>query len=102
MYLGRVTKELAYTEIIALIHKQGGAYHDWYVGIAPDAIIRLFTKHRVATQSEWWIYCSLQDAVAARSVEDDLLSLGCDGGSDGGDTSTRQVFAYLKTEHTQP
>ena len=102
MYLGRVTKEEAIRQMTAHIHKQGGAYHDWYVGISANTLIRLFNEHKVATQSEWWVYCTVQDAVAARSLEDDLRSLGCDGGSDGGDTSTRQVYAYLKTERTKP
>jgi len=95
-------KEQAYDEIVAHIKKQGGAYSGWYCGIASDPEDRLFNEHNVPRKDSWWIYRECQDNDDARVVEAALIKLGCDGGLGGGDESTIYVYAYLKTDVTNP
>jgi len=97
-----VTVQEAYDQIVAYIKERGGVYGNWYAGIASDARTRLFTDHKVSEEKGAWIYRTCSDDTAARNVEDDLLKLGCDGESGGGDSSTTQVYAYLKTNSTDP
>jgi len=42
------TKESIKVDIKAYIQNNGGAYSDWYVGIASDPKERLFTDHNVS------------------------------------------------------
>ncbi len=97
-----VTRAQAYTEIVRHIKNQGGVYHDWYVGIASDALERLFRQHKVPDRNAWWIFRILQDNTTARNIEVELIKLGCDGDDGGGDSSAKQVYAYLKTKKTVP
>ncbi len=100
--MSSVTAQEAYNQIVAHIKSQGGAYSTWYAGVASDAKQRLFHDHSVSQKDAWWIYRTCPSDQAARNVEDALLKLGCDGGSGGGDSSTIQVYAYLKTRSTNP
>ena len=91
-----------YDEIIAHIHKQGGAYSRWYCGIASDWNDRLFNDHQVPQKDYWYIVRQCYNDNDARSVEKALLDLGCDGGSGGGDYTTVYVYAYFKGTMTNP
>lgn len=90
-----------FNEIVGHIKKQGGNYSGWYSGIASDWEARLFTEHKVP-KNHWWIARQCHSSESARKVEDALLSLGCDGGSGGGDSTTVYVYAYLKGAMTDP
>jgi len=92
----------AYDEIVAHIGKQGGEYTNWYCGIASDPEDRLFNEHKVPRKDSWWIYCQCHNTDDARTVENALIKLGCDGAPGGGDKSTIYVYAYLKTAVTNP
>jgi hypothetical protein len=92
-----VSAQEAYAQIVNYINTNGGVYKNWYVGVASNVISRLFTDHLVSQVNGVWIYCYCQNDVAARSVEEALLQLGCDGGPGGGDSSSTQIYAYLKT-----
>lgn len=81
--------------------KVGGLYHDWYVGITSNPKQRLFNDHGV-NEKYVWIHSPADTNQAARAVEEYLLSLGCDGGSGGGDNSSTVVYAYKKTSYTNP
>lgn len=95
------TKESIKTDIKAYIQKNGGAYSDWYVGIASDTRERLFNEHNVSEKSGSWIYREAEGSSAAREVEEYFINmLGTDGGSGGGDYSTKSVYAYKKTSTT--
>ena len=88
-----------YAYLVAYIDKTGGAYSNWYAGIATDVKQRLFTEHNVS-QSGRWAYITADTVDAARSVEKSLLQLGCDGGTGGGD-SPKTVYVYLKSNETR-
>lgn len=95
------TKESIIIDIKAYIRKNRGAYSDWYVGIASDPKERLFNDHNVGERSGAWIYCEAEGSSAAREVEEYFINtLGTDGGSGGGDYSTKSVYAYKKISTT--
>ena len=95
------TKESIKTDIKAHIQKCGGSYSDWYIGIASDPKQRLFNDHNVDEKNGAWIYQEAESSSAAREVEEYFVNtLGTDGGSGGGDYSTKHVYAYKKTSST--
>jgi len=91
-----------YDSIVAYIKEHGGAYSDWYAGIASDWRERLVVDHNVAREHRWWIARQCHTHTAARNVEDALIELGCDGAPGGGDEDTIYVYAYLKGAVTKP
>lgn len=95
------TKESIKTDIKAYIQQNGGAYSDWYVGVASGPRERLFNDHNVAEKGGVWIYREAESSSAAREVEEYFINtLRTDGGSGGGDYSTKSVYAYKKTSTT--
>ena len=95
-------KESIKVDIKAYIQKNGEAYSDWYVGIASDPRERLFNGHNVTEKGGAWIYREAENSSAAREVEAYFVNtLGTDGGSGGGDYSTKSVYAYKKTSTTK-
>jgi len=96
------SKETVKQEIKEHIKSRGGAYSDWYVGIAADASQRLFNDHNVDRKKDYWIYRECGSSAAAREVEEYFTNtLGTDGGPGGGDQSTRSVYAYKKGSNTK-
>lgn len=83
------------TEIVAHIKKEGSPFKSWYVGIASDVEQRLFGDHNVPRNNYWRIHRKAPTADDAREIEAYLLSLGCTGGTGGGDDGTDWVYAYL-------
>ena len=97
-----VTVQQAVTDIEVYIRKFGGAYPDWYCGVASDPRDRLFNDHNVSQQNGAWIHCELATDTQARQAEHYFLSRGCDGGPGGGDHTTRYAYVYKKTSYTNP
>lgn len=90
----------AFDEIQTFIRQRGKPYHAWYVGITDDPQRRLL-EHSVDPDGIYkWARCTSSEI--ARSVEEALLNLGCDGGPGGGDDLSDYVYAYLKTDSTNP
>lgn len=87
---------VVYDQIVAHIKKQNGPYSSWYCGITQDPKQRLHSDHQVPEENYWWIFRECHSDKDARGVEADLLNLGCDGGSGGGDQDAVFVYAYLK------
>ncbi len=79
-----------------------GSNADWYVGITNDPKDRLFSEHGVDEQSGNWIHAPADTNQIARDVEKYFLDKGCDGGGGGGDNSSTKVYAYKKTQSTNP
>jgi hypothetical protein len=92
----------AFDEIKAYIDKLGWPYSAWYAGIASNVETRLFTDHNISRSDDKWVYDGCPNNQGARSVESELLKLGCDGGSGGGDQSSTYAYAYLKSHGTNP
>ena len=77
------------------------AGYGWYVGITSDPRRRLFKDHRVDEVNGVWIYGQPDSASVARDVERHYLDRGCQGGSGGGDSTSRHVYAYRITLNTE-
>lgn len=77
------------------------AKSNWYAGIAADAKDRLFKDHAVDEKNGRWIYRTADAESAARAAEKSLHEMGFDGGTGGGDASTKAVYAYKKTSTTK-
>lgn len=92
-----------YNQIVAHIKKQGGTYSSWYCGITSDWDSRLFDEHKVPRdENYWYIARQCYKVNDARTVENALVKLGCDGGVGGGDETSVYVYAYLKGTMTNP
>ena len=91
-----------HSEIVAHIVKQGGTYSSWYCGITSDWDDCLFNRHQVPRKDYWFIARQCYTDKDARSVENALIKLGCDGGGGGGDEKSVYVYAYLKGTMTNP
>ena len=90
-------------EIKEYIDKWGAPYSSWYVGIATDLQKRLFNDHGVNEKTDAWIYRYAVDSETARRIESYFVeTLGTDGGTGGGDESSKAVYAYKKNSHTNP
>lgn len=87
-------------EIDAHIHKRGGGYPAWYVGIAKNPRERLFEGHNVSEQSGTWLYRDAGSELTAKTMEAMFLKKGCKGGPGGGDSS-RYIYAYKMTRTTR-
>lgn len=96
----QVTAQQAYSEIVAHIKKQGGAYSDWYCGITESIPDRLYRFHKVPEKNHWQVYNQCFTNTDARNVEASLLKLGCIGSTGGGDDDAVFVYAYLITSIT--
>ena len=62
----------------------------------------MVTDHKVPEKDHWFMSRPCANSEDARSVERALLDLGCDGGPGGGDDDANHVYAYLKTQITDP
>ena len=81
----------------------GGAVWDWNVGITAEPRNRLFGDHRVNEQGDAWIFREAANTEVAREIEAYFINvLGADGGTGGGDADARFVYAYKRSEHTDP
>lgn len=94
------TKEQIRSEIKVYIKAYGGVCADWYVGVASDPESRLFDDHGVSREG-FWIYRECENSDVAREIEEYFINVvGTDGGSGGGDNTTKYVYAYKKTIST--
>lgn len=90
-------------EIKNHIASEGGAYSNWYVGIAKSARERLFEDHKVKEKEDSWIFRKSESDKIARRIEDYFVNtLKTDGNPGGGDENTVFVYAYKKQSHTDP
>ncbi len=89
-------------EIDEYIRTFNGGYSCWYIGITSDPHDRLFNNHNVSKDTDDYIIRDCGSEVAARKVEKYFLNRNYDGGTGGGDGSTRFAYAYKKNQHTRP
>ena len=97
------SKQDIISTIKAHISSRGGGYKTWYVGVSSDAVVRLFTDHKVRRKGDKWIYRTAGSSKVAREIEDYFVnSCKTDGGTGGGDETATKVYAYKKAPHTDP
>ena len=97
------TKEQIISDFKDYIAKNSSAsYSDWYVGIASKPEERLFTDHNVKKVGDYWIYSEAQSTSIAREIEQYFIEqFKTDGGTGGGDNTTKWVYAYRMTSTTE-
>jgi len=94
------SKETIIQEIKEYIDIAGGEYSLWYVGIATDPEKRLYEDHNV-DKNGLSIWRETENSNIAREIEKYFIEeIGTDGGTGGGDNTTKFVYAYKKTTYT--
>ena len=89
-------------EIEGHIENCGGAFSNWYVGIAADAQDRLFNDHSVDKKGDAWIFRGATNSSVARKIEKYFIDTkGTKGGPGGGDENSKFVYAYKIQRHTR-
>ena len=92
----------AYNDIVAHIEKQSGKYDTWYVDTTSDWKNTIFKEHKIPPRGYWWMVRQCFTPVAAKSVKESLVELGCEAGSNTEDSrSVVYVYAYLKIDVTK-
>lgn len=85
------------------IRKRGGTYPAWVVGVSVDAHKKLFNQHGVRRKKDRWILMHARSASVARRVKAYMIkTLGTLGRTSSEEKEGDFVYAYRKTEHTQP
>lgn len=87
-------------EIDDVIHKGGGSYSTWYIGVAANPRERLFAGHNVDEQGGGWLYREAGSESSARDMETVFLKKGCKGGPLGEDFRPHYIYAYKMTRTT--
>lgn len=80
-----------------------GNLSDWYVGISEEPRKRLVAhgvKLKPANTS--WIFRTTASDETARVIEEYFITKGTDGGEGGGDEYAKSIYAYRKTNETNP
>jgi hypothetical protein len=95
-----LNKASVINDIVKYVQKCGGAYSQWYCGVAAVPADRLFKDHSV-DRSGAWIYSPCASSDEARAIEDYFFRLGMKGGPGGGDFTTKTVYAYKITSSTR-
>jgi hypothetical protein len=84
------------------IKTRGGLPYDWYIGISQNPERRLPVNHKVDLDKDKWIYIPANSEQEAMEIEDYFInSIGTDG-APGGDNGSRKVYAYKKSDKTNP
>jgi|SRR5271155_401223 len=96
-----LTRASIINDILNYVQKCGGAYSQWYCGIAAVSADRLFKDHSVDRANDSWIYRPCASSDEARAIEDHFFQLGMKGGPGGGDSTTKSVYAYKITSSTR-
>ncbi len=92
----------AYDEIVAHIEKQSGKYETWYVDTTSDWKTTIFKEHKVPLKGYWWMVRLCYTPIAAKTVKEALVELGCRAGSnDDTGRNVVYVYAYLMSEVTK-
>lgn len=94
-------KQTIVSDIKSYASVHGGPYSQWYIGIAATPRHRLFNDHGVAEHGGAWIYRECPSSAVAREIEELFIGLGMQGGSGGGDSTTKYVYAYKITQTTK-
>jgi len=90
-------------DIKKYIQEKRGDYGLWYVGVSSNARNSLFSEHKVKEKEDFWIYKTALSSEIAREVEKYfLIVLGTDGLIGNGEETSRMVYTYRKTTHTDP
>lgn len=96
-------KDTIIKELKDHIAKRGGAYSDWYTGIAENAEKRLDEHSVNRKEGDKWAFRTAISSDVAREIEKFFVeTLDTDGDQGGGTDATKSVYVYKKNSHTNP
>ncbi len=96
-------KETIIKELKDHIASRGGAYSEWYTGIAEDAKKRLDEHGLNRKEGDKWAHREATSSDTAREIETYFTeTLGIDGDSGGGTDASKFVYIYKKNINTNP
>ena len=88
-------------EVLTMVDSHGFSRESWFAGITGDPRARLIQGHGLRSGDLRKVWDAGSETVA-RLVEKELLRLGIDGGTGGGnEVSTKFVYVFLKQPHTR-
>jgi hypothetical protein len=97
------TKQEVITDLKSLITSNGGAFGEWYVGLCKNASEQLSKVHHVDAKQDKWIYRTALSPALAREIEYYFVKiLGAEGSAGPSDETAQIVYAYKKSERTDP
>ena len=78
------------------MHKQGGNWSDWYVGLTTTETIenQLFTQHQVSKERGLWIYKSVTLPTTAQFIYENYIEKGTLGDVHGSGANALTVYAF--------
>lgn len=90
------------SDIKSFISRHDENYANWYIGVTADPISRLLDDHKVDINVDLWLCSEAFTDQEAHIVEERFVKeWGMDGDCADGE-SGHFVYAYLKSEKTQP
>ena len=96
-------KETIIKELKDHIATRGGAYSEWYTGIAEDAEKRLDEHGVKRKEGDKWAQREATSSDTAREIETHFTeTLGTEGAPGGGTDASKFVYIYKKNNHTDP
>jgi hypothetical protein len=96
-------KNTAMGTLLAFIKKSKVPAKNWYVGITNDPYRRVFIEHNVPLDYQFHKAVDVPSVADARDVEAFFIQkIKTDGGQGGGESDAHFVYAFLKTETTNP
>jgi hypothetical protein len=90
-------------DLKSFIRKHGGNYSGWYLGVSPTPRAMLFETHKVAKNSDDWIYLTADSAnVAIEVISHFIGDLGTQGQVEEIPEYTYVVYAFKLGKSTSP
>ena len=97
------TKQEIITDIKTFITTNGGNFTEWYVGICNDVNNRLAAVHKLNPKLDKWVFRTAPTSAVAKEIEYYFVKiLGAEGASAAGSDIDDKVYAYKKSERTEP
>jgi len=96
-------KDTIITELKGHIASRGGAYFEWYTGIAEDPNERLDEHGINREEGDKWARREAASSDIAREIEIYFTeTLRTKGAKGGGSDATKFVYIYKMNDHTDP
>lgn len=97
------TKQEIITDIKTYIAGNGGNFSEWYVGICSDVNKRLSADHKLNPKLDKWVFKTAPTSAIAKEIEYYFVKiLGAEGAAEGASDAGDKVYAYKKSERTNP
>lgn len=81
----------------------GKRYDEWYVGISKNPVKRLVDQHNVNLSNRTLTYFEGKREASVREAEQQLIRMGLQGGTGGGDGTgnCKYIYTYMPSASTK-